>query len=385
MSLRSINENLLKENKYITQQHLDDNSKETIDLNDTKRFLESRGIFFEDKLLISGNLKILEDYPWKSLSPIVLSKIIHSNRDAFIYINKPTILVSIIEIDETIAPLIPPELVREILKINPIILGIIPDFKEHITEELLYELGYHTKFELQDMIDDLGDEVGLVALCHGRGTSLTISPCQITRFMSGPWTTCTVNSYSKLIPIYHDILKRKTLLEDEKNVYTQPFTREDLESSLPRYSEKTRKRIEHRLKLTEGMVSPWISTFNKGDFFIMKRFTNLSNEKIDGFKFLLIKGRTKTFNLFSIKNRWNMIEILNFVKGRRLVFLDYSCNGIDDVLNHLDYTTLNKFGGKRFKKKTAKNICMHYQKYTKCRQLHYLSKSNKKYKLYVSK
>ena len=146
--LRSINENLLKENKYITQQHLDDNSKETIDLNDTKRFLESRGIFFEDKLLrdailntsatnnfiilfclkyvsdelkisiISGNLKILEDYPWKSLSPIVLSKIIHSNRDAFIYINKPTILVSIIEIDETIAPLIPPELVREILKIT---------------------------------------------------------------------------------------------------------------------------------------------------------------------------------------------------------------------------------------------------------------------------
>jgi len=282
------------------------------------------------------NPSLLRDYPRDTVDTIVIATLIETN-PLFIDDFEPFLLAKTLkQFQLTIQD---PILIREILKSDPTVLTFVP-WAKYIDKQLLLELGFHTEFTIHEMVADLDETTEVYAICHGKGIEMGVAPFPITRYMSGPWTTCSVNDYQFTIPLFHQIVSRT-----QTEMYPPSLSRSEIEKRLPTYKPENREKVLHRLKMTEGMDA-WIKTFDVGDPILLKRFSDDSSLTYDGFKFLLIKGKTKTFNLFSLKHKWTMQEIMDIVK-RPMVLLDYSCNGI---LPHLPTDNLDKVGGKRTRK-----------------------------------
>ena len=372
MELAETNEALLKENKYITQKSYANGFYVFLEINDLKETLRKQGLTVSDDLLkrailaTSGETKHVFIYLLQHIPPDLQVEVFLKNRtllkevDITSYVvanlvKRDTSFIDDFSVDvlakarkQYVFEITNPFLIHEIIKSDPTILEFVP-WKKYVNKTLLLELGFHTEFTEEEMLEDIRNltgPVGVVAICHGKGIKIGKSRCSMTRFMSGPWTTCSVNRYTDTIPIFHQIVSKKNILDGE--VYPSSTSRDRIEENLHRHSPSGVAKIEHRLKLTEGMDAPWMHTFEIGDPLVLKRFTDGTPTQYDGFKFLLIKGHTKTYNLFSLKYEWTMEEIMNLLKwtGKHVVFLDYSCNGLDPSLS-IPPEQLSKLGGRK--------------------------------------
>lgn len=367
MDLAETNEALLKENKYITQK-----SYVFLDIDELKKTLNKQGLTVRDDLLkraildTSGETKSIMLYLLHHVPDEMKVEVILKNRTLLKEIEvTPYVVSNLIHRDKTfihdfsvdvlakarkqyVFEITNPFLIHEIIKSDPTILDVVP-WKQYVNKKLLLELGFHTDFTEEEMLEDIKNltgPVGVVAICHAKGIKIGKSRCSMTRFMSGPWTTCSVNGYRYTIPIFHQIVSKKNILDGE--VYPSSTSRSEIEEQLQRKPPSDRVKVEHRLKLTEDMNAPWMNTFEIGDPLLLKRFSDGTSTQYDGFKFLLIKGQTKTFNLFSLKHVWTMEEIIDLLKwtGKHVVFLDYSCNGLDPSLS-IPPEQLSKLGGRK--------------------------------------
>lgn len=289
---------------------------------------------------------LLVEYPIETLDPIVVIRLIDFDH-RYIKDFTPCVLVKTIRQYPSIANFIKDErMIQEIIKCDPTIVDYV-NWEGFITPKLLEELGFHTRFTIDELREDLDDTVGIVVLCHGGAYELGVAPSPMTRMMQIPWGICQVHNNTSFIHMFNKMVARKHLLEDEFMAYPTLFTRKQLESF---GSDDLFVRI---LESTSEMDAPLIHSFEPGDELLLKNFSCSSNDyTYDGFMFLIIKGRTKTFNLFSIKHDWTMPEIFDLIEGRRSVWLDYSCNTMPDGL--VPREKLSKVGGKRKTRKSKK-------------------------------
>jgi len=254
-----------------------------------------------------------------------------------------------------------PELVHAILLKDPTLFEIC--WKRFVTKDMLLKLGFHTIFTIEDVVSELSklgpdETVGLVAMCHGPPEKISTTPCPITRYMNGPWNTCYLNGPKYSIPFFHKILAKNHIEEGE--IYPDLFTRAQMQEfhDATTTSESIKVKVKHRLDVTEGLGHSIVHNFKVGDRIIMKKFTDdsIHNDfEYDGIRFLLLKIRNKTYNLFSLQHSWLMKDILDMLGGRRLVFLDYSCN-IIRFKHNLTPEELSTLGGKP-RKPRKRSIC----------------------------
>lgn len=369
MDLVEINEELFKGNHYITQKMLDTKKNHFLSFATLKRNLSAYSIDVPDDVLKTAilatngetreillyllqqapshiqinaflkNRQLLIDYPWKTLDPIIIATLIVKNPTYIEDLYDPALFAKTIK-QFNISSKFNASIIPDIIKSDPTIIDNT-SWNSHITKDLLLQLGFHTVFTIPEMIADLGETVGLIALCHGIAFEKIVTTCPITRFMQ-PWTTCTFGSSKYKLNVFRKMVARKDILEDEFLVYPPSLVPTSVKP-------QDRKDLEHMLELTKDMNSPLIRTFEVGESMLGKQFTDRDNGfEYDGFNFLLIKGKTKTFNLFSLKHVWEMKEILTFFSKRRVVFLDYSCNLIHSSLS-VSPQELARLGGKRSK------------------------------------
>lgn len=368
MDLVEINEELFNGDHYITQKMLDSKKNHFLSFATLKKNLSAYSIDVPDDVLKTAilatngetreillyllqqahshiqinaflkNRSLLKDYPWKTLDSIVIATLIVKNPTYVEDLYDPALFAKTIK-QINISSKFNASIIPDIIKSDPTIIDYNTSWNFHITKDLLLQLGFHTVFTIPEMIADLGETVGLIALCHGIAFEKIVTTCPITRFMQ-PWTTCTFSSSKYKLNLFRKMVARKHILEDEFLVYPP--------SQVPTsVKPQDYKHLEHMLELTKDMNSPLIRTFEVNQPMLGKQFTDRDNGfEYDGFHFLLVKGKTKTFNLFSLKHVWDMKEILPFFSKRRLLFLDYSCNEIHSSLS-ISPQELARLGGTR--------------------------------------
>lgn len=368
MDLVEINEELFKGNHYITQKMLDSKKNHFLSFATLKKNLSAYSIDVTDDLLKTAilatngetreillyllqqartdiqinaflkNRQLLKDYPWKTLDPIVIATLILKNPTYIEDLYDPALFAKTLK-KYNIYSKFNASIIPDIIKSDPTVVTV--PWHPYITKELLLQLRFHTVFTIPEMISDLGETVGLISVCHGIGIEKIVTPCPVTRFMK-PWTTCTFISSAQKVKLFRKMVARKDVVEDAFIAYP-PIPNPS--AVLP----EDRSRLDHMLELTKDMNSPLIHTFEVGDSMLGKEFSDTGKGiEYDGFQFLLVKGKTKTFNLFSLKHIWEMSEILDFFSKRRVFFLDYSCNEIDSSLS-ISPQELARLGGKRSK------------------------------------
>ena len=365
MELAETNEELFKENKYITKKSYEDGVYVFLEIDDLKETLRKQGLTVSDDLLkgaildTSGETRDILRYVFIRLSdkkkvevilknPILLKEIAVTSYVVANLIKQNPSFMYDFPIDVLVRARkqyvfeVHPPLAREMINSDPTVIDFL---KSHVTKELLLELGFHTKFTMEELIADLGDTVGLIALCHGRGNEIITPQCLVTRFMT-PWTTCNFHTSNDRIKIFRTIVARRNMLEDEKSLYTPP--------SIPiRSSLAEQPLVDHMRSLTAGMDSPLIDTFDVQPMLGKEFSDNNPGVDYDGVNFLLIKGKTRTFNLFSLRHEWTLKIVLNILRGKHVVFLDYSCNILHPSLS-IPPEQLAKLGGKRKTRRTRR-------------------------------
>ena len=370
MDLVEINEELFKGNHYITQKMFDSKKNHFLSFDTLKKNLSAYSIVPDDLktaiLATNGetreillyllqqapthiqinaflkNRSLLKDYPWKTLDPIVVATLIIKNPTYIDDLYDPALFAKTLR-KFNIFSKFNASIIPDIIKSDPTIVDYT-SWNSYITKDLLLELGFHTVFTIPEMLADLGETVGVIALCHGIAFEKIVTLSPITRFMQ-PWTTCTFSNSTQKLKVFRKMVARKDILEDEFLVYPP----NPVPTSVP---PKDRQKLKHMLELTKEMNSPLIHSFEVGQSLLGKEFTDSDDVEYDGFNFLLVKGKTKTFNLFSLKHIWHMKEILAFLSKRRVVFLDYSCNTIDPSFSvSAELATL---GGKKTKRRSRK-------------------------------
>lgn len=300
------------------------------------------------------NITLLVDYPMDTLSPAVVDALLNDNPVYLKYL-KPSLLSKTLFVLNISRFIDDPSLIREIIKYNPIILDYYP-WGKYITKELLEELEFHSRFTIDDIRADIAEleTVGVVALCHGGGYKIDKIPVPMIRFMDSP-LTCSRQSDNKVrVETFKKMVARKEIFVwgDETLVYPTPSRKQQVEWAKTLTGARAEKALR-RLELTEGLTDPLMSSFEPPQKVLFKEFSCSSKEfEYDGLRFLLIKGKTRTFNLFSLKTKWTMDEIFDIIQ-RRVALLDYSCNTISRAVD-LTGIDLSKVGGKRRSRKSRK-------------------------------
>jgi len=368
MEFIKINEHLFETNDYVTQSSLDDPAIVKLSSLDTLKInIGKLGIHVDDALIKSAilstsgktrdiilfllqnipshekvpvflkNASLLADYPQESLSPREVERILFGDPKMIHYISDVALTKTLKEFDISI--IIPEDRIPNIIRMYPPLLDFYKKWKRFITKEMLELLGYHNRFTIDELIADLGDTVAIAALCHGSVNAVIPSPCSMTRFMYSPFTCIALYNHKQRLYIRKKFIEKKDILEDETTVYLQSHNESEMKSN-------SSPEVQHLVKMREGMDSPLVSSFDKGQRMINKVFTDSSETlRYDGFAFLLIKGITSTWNLFSLKGRWTTKDILDIIGERRVLFLDYSCNNGTERLG-LTKEELDKLGGK---------------------------------------
>jgi len=190
---------------------------------------------------------------------------------------------------------------------------------------------------LQEIKDDVTTMVTLCAICHGDPYTIQTLPVSLTRIADSPWNICSFSNKTqsldkrRKICANHNRDKLEIYPEATKNLV---MTTEDLD-------------WEKRASVMKDRDAPDIHYFKKGDEMIYKRFEEKTDGKYNTFCFLLVKGNTRCFNLFSIKEKWNMEEILNLFPNAHVIFVDYSCSLLPPHLASLPPERLQRLGGTR--------------------------------------
>jgi hypothetical protein len=132
------------------------------------------------------NRTLIVDYPTDTLRPEAVGGLL-SVSPFYLEYFKPSLLsktLFVLDIGKFIED---PDLIREIIKCNPLILQYQP-WKKYITKELLEELGFHSRFTIDDVRADIAElkTVGVVAICHGGGYKIDEIPVPMVRFMDTP-------------------------------------------------------------------------------------------------------------------------------------------------------------------------------------------------------
>ena len=190
---------------------------------------------------------------------------------------------------------------------------------------------------LQEIKDDVTTMVTLCAICHGGPYTIQPLPVSLTRIAESPWNICSFSSGTQRLDKRRKICANHN--QDKLEIYPEAtknlvMTKEDLD-------------WEKRASVMKDRDAPDIHFFKKGDEMIYKRFEEKTDGKYDAFRFLLVKGNTRCFNLFSIKEKWNMEEILNLFPNAHVIFVDHSCSLLPPHLASLPPERLQRLGGTR--------------------------------------
>jgi hypothetical protein len=362
MELATMNEELFKEHKYMTQKAYSNGEHQFRTIVSLVQTLKKQGLTVSIELLkrailaTNGETRNIILYLLHHIPKEMQVEVLLKNRSLLKEFEAtPYVVANLIKKDETFIndfspallaktrqqydfKITNPFLISEMIKSDPMVIDYL---RHYITKELLLELGFHTVFKLQEMLDDLGEIVGVVALCHGIGNEIFTPKCSVTRFMK-PWTTCNFNTSYDRIKVFHSIVARTHILEDEKSLY--------IPISIPKmYPSYEQPLIDHMVALTKEMDSPLIDTFD-GQPMLGKIFSDSKDVEYDGVRLLLIKGKTKTYNLFSLKHEWTLKTILTMLRGKHVIFLDYSCNVLHPSLS-IPPEQLAKLGGRKTRRK----------------------------------
>lgn len=208
-------------------------------------------------------------------------------------------------------------------------------FNNFIDADLLHELGYKDRFTIEEMQDDTS-VVTIVAACHGIPYGIRKLPVSLTRVTNAPWNLCAISNTNRKIKLYHDICS----IQNPNKMTEEP--------EITHISKGDGDEWEKRKEYMKHRDAPDIHYFQKGDEMIYKKFSEINEDgTISNFRFLLIKGDTRCFNLFSIKDDWNMEEILAMFQGKHVIFFDYSCSLLPKSLASLPPEKLKTLGGTR--------------------------------------
>ncbi len=311
-------------------------------------------IFLQEK-----NYILFVRFPPELFKPYVVHEIL-SRRPIWGILFDPKILANTLRFYR-LPSIQDPDLIRKILKENITLLDAHPSFNKHITRDFLEELGYYTRFSMGELIQDLGDRVALIALCHGGAYKVGQTRHQIVRIMNVPWGECDLRLTSTFISTFKKFEKKTDLVneQDLANVYHPTYSVE-LASRLPDNPD-----VKAWLASQKGKDTQFISTFDRGQKMLFKVFQDFSEEfEFDGVNFLAIKGRTRTFNLFSLKHKWTMEEIQDIIGDREELLLDHTCNQFIGDLR-VPIEDLAHLGGKqkktrniRKRRKTTRHVRM---------------------------
>lgn len=223
---------------------------------------------------------------------------------------------------------------------------VLQDIRARIRKKYQEE-GYYASGDqgLESFVSTLGDTVVIAALCHGEPISIKRLDVNLTRVMDSLWGICAFRTQFMQLDRYKKFCKEKVDV-NEFVIKSQPeFTPPVVD----------RHYFETRREAMRGRTTQKIDSFNRGDEMIHKKFTEKANGSYEDFlNLLLLKNIDgECYNLFSIKDTWTMEEILDLLKGKNILFFDYSCSLITG-----QFTTeqLARAGGKNKTKKHKKKI-----------------------------
>jgi hypothetical protein len=269
-------------------------------------------------------------------------------------------LLTLNELDKTILEKIPIEQLADLCKKHNIVQYLTKkkahellrydkrllngDFIPFIDDDILIELGYKdrvTSTYLQEIKDDITNMVILCASCHGGPYTVKKLTVSLTRIAESPWNICSFANNKTRLDKYHTFCSNHN--PNKMELYPETTKKESI------VEENDVSDWEKRKTVMKDRDAPDIHFFQKGDEMIYKRFEEKTDGKYDSFRFLLVKGNTRCFNLFSIKDKWNMEEILDLFPDKYVLFIDYSCSLLPPSLASLPPEKLKTLGGKRYK------------------------------------
>ena len=167
----------------------------------------------------------------------------------------------------------------------------------------------------------------------------------ILRIMDAPFGVCSFKSPTQQLQIYKKICSGSVNL-DKLIVDEQVH---------PLASVLYSREYERRREAMIDRDTQQLDSFKNGSRMIHKKLTETDNGSYEhNLPLLLLKNLDgPCYNLFSVKDTWNMEDILALLKGKNIIFFDYSCSQIPPSFN---FTPELERGGKNKTKKHKKKI-----------------------------